>query len=190
MKKQQCTVCGATNATKSPNGVYIVYEDGHYEPFNGENSKENVKYVGIVHDGHAFCVALKDLGEFPLVKDIRKCPDESDLYVRRECDALNDWEYVERTKHIQEVGTDIPLEEGEYLPSLPMLVAMCYWAERGLNAALEYVGGEPLRMDEYYWSATEYGSTYAWGVYFGSGSVGYYTKCSGCVARAVAAFNL
>ena len=190
MKKQQCTVCGATNATKSPNGVYIVYEDGHYESFNDENSKENVKYVGIVHDGHAFCVALKDLGEFPLVKNIRKCPDESDLYVRRECDALNDWEYVERTKHIQEVGTDIPLDEGEYLPSLPMLVAMCYWAERGLNAALEYVGGEPLRMDEYYWSAAECNSPYAWYVNFGSGNVSGNYKYNGNVARAVAAFNL
>lgn len=174
-----------------PNGIYLVYEDGHYEPFNGESSKENVKYVGIVHDGHAFCVALKDLGEFPLVKNIRKCPDESDFYVRRECDALNDWEYIERTKHIQEVGTDIPLSEGEYLPSLPMLVAMCYWAERGLNAALEYVGGEPLRIDSIYWSATEFTSNYAWYVNFGSGIVyNYGTKYYGIVARAVAAFNL
>lgn len=40
-----------------------------------------------------------------------------------------------------------------------------------------------------YWSATEYTSTYAWNVNFGSGYVSYYYKYYGTVARAVAAFT-
>lgn len=30
-------------------GLYLIYEDGHAEPFTRENSKENVKYIGLKH---------------------------------------------------------------------------------------------------------------------------------------------
>ena len=179
------------NETTIPtNGIYLIYADGHHEFFTGENYPEDTKYVGLIHDGHAFAIALKDMGEYQLLRDNAK--GRSPYCCQRECDALNDWEYIERTKDIQKRGTDIPLQEGEYLPSLPMLVAMCYWAERGLNKALEYAGGNPLDMDSYYWSVTEYNSTLAWLVYFGSGYVGTYNigKYYGTVARAVTAFPL
>lgn len=176
--------------TKPADGIYLIYADGHHEAFNGENNKEGIKYIGIIHDGHAFAVTLKDLGRFQLLRDDAECEDESPFYIESECDALNNWEFIERTKRIQELGTDIPLAEGEYLPSLPMLVTMCYLSKRGLNDALIYAGGEPLKPG-YYWSATEYGSTNAWFVYFGSGYVyDYHSKATTIVARAVAAFHL
>ena len=177
-----------------PNGLYLVYEDGGYKPYTGDNDKSDakgVKYIGIVHDGHSFCVALKDLGKYALVQDTDKCPSEHPSYRRRECDALLDWECVERTKHIQEIGTDIPLADGECIPALPMVVLMCHYAENGLNEALKFVGGEPFDMEEYYWSVTEYSSNYAWGVYFNTGYVyGNYFKYNGTVVRPVAAFNI
>ncbi|MBQ9532423.1 MAG: DUF1566 domain-containing protein [Prevotella sp.] len=172
------------------NGVYLIYEDNSYILYTKDADTKNVKYIGIIHDGHAFAVALKDLGEFQLLKDGVKCPEKSNFYVRRECDALNDWECIKRTAHIQELGTDIPLKEGEYIPALPMVTAMCYWAERGLNEALEAVGGEPLDMDSYYWSVTEYDSGSAWNVHFVNGLVyGNYKYGSG-VVRPVAEFIL
>ncbi len=56
-----------------------------------------------------------------------------------------------------------------------------------INATLREIGGAEL--DNYYWSSTEYNSTFAWGLYFSSGSIGYNYKCSTGVVRPVAAFK-
>lgn len=171
-------------------GIYLIYDDNSYRKFDKGCKKEGIKYVGIIHNRHAFSVALKDLGVFQLLKDDVECEEESDFYLSRECDALNDWECVKRTSRIQELGTDIPLKKCEYIPAIPMVVAMCYWANRGLNDALEIAGGKPLRMNSGYWSVTEYGSYYAWFVYFGTGGVTYGHKSYGGSVRPVAAFPL
>lgn len=182
-------VSGAS-AAGLEDGVYLVYNDDTFCKFSPDASKDGLNRVGLVHAGHAFCVDLHEKGCFQLLRDNVRCERESPFYVESECEALNAWGCVEQTKRIQALGTDIPLAEGEYLPALPMLVAMRYWAERGLNDALEFAGGEPLSMGSNHWSATEYGSNYAWGVYFGSGNVGSNSKCYGPVARAVTAFPL
>ena len=170
--------------------IYVIYTDGSYEPYTGANSTENVKYIGVVYDGHPFAITLKDLGKYPLVREDAKCPDEHPFYRDTECEALIDWEFIERTKHIQEVGTDIPLKEGEYIPSLPMLVVMRAWAEK-INEALEYVGGEPFDMEECYWSVTEYSRSIARFVYFSNGFANGGSKYNTyIVVRAVAAFNI
>lgn len=173
-----------------PDGIYVVYDGDFVSRFDKNCEKEGIKAVGIVQYGHAFGVGLKDKGKFPLVKDYEKCPESHPFYRDRECDAMFDWECVERTKHIQEVGTDIPLEDGEYIPSLPMLVAMCHYADKGLNEALELAGGEPLDMDEEYWSSTENSRGHARYVYFGNGLAGNYNKYYGIVVRPVTAFPI
>ena len=71
-----------------------------------------------------------------------------------------------------------------------MLVAMCHYADKGLNEALKLAGGAPLDMDEYYWSSTEYSRRYARVVNFGSGNTSYYSKFYGYVIRPVSAFKL
>ena len=171
-------------------GIYLIYDDNSYCKFDKSCKEEGIKYVGIIHNRHAFSVALEDLGEYQLLKDDVECEVESKFYLPRECDALNDWECEKRTKRIQDLGTDIPLKDGEYIPALPMVVAMCYWAKRGLNDALEFAGGKPLRMDSGYWSVTEYSSGYAWFVYFGHGNVYNSNKFYGYSVRPVAAFPL
>ena len=171
-------------------GIYLIYDDNSYRKFDKGCKKEGIKYVGIIHNRHAFSVALKDLGVFQLLKDDVECEEESGFYLSRECDALNDWECEKRTSRIQDLGTDIPLKEGEYIPTLPMVVAICYWANRGLNDALEFAGGNPLRMDSLYWSVTEGYSGIAWSVGFGAGYVGTVGKSFGGSVRPVAAFPL
>lgn len=171
-------------------GIYLIYDDNSYRKFDKGCKKEGIKYVGIIHNRHAFSVALKDLGVFQLLKDDVECEKESDFYLRRECEALNDWECVKRTSRIQRLGTDIPLKECEYIPALPMVVAMCYWANRGLNDALEFADGNPIRMDSDYWSVTEGSSVSAWLVSFGSGGVVSTGKYNGGSVRPVAAFPL
>src|SRR3712207_7680605 len=50
---------------------YLIYEDGHHEPFTGKNDKDGIKSVSIVFDGHSFAVALKDLPKkYALVSNI------------------------------------------------------------------------------------------------------------------------
>ena len=56
-----------------------------------------------------------------------------------------------------------------------------------INAALREIGGAEL--DTYYWSSTEYGSSYAWFVNFSSGSIYSYYKYDTLVVRPVAAFK-
>ena len=175
-----------------PNGLYIVYDDGTCKPFTGNNpesDKEGAVLIGVAVDGHTYGVTLKDKGSFSLVRNTDDCPEEHPLYRERQCDALSDWDFIERTKHIQEVGTDIPLDEGEYVPSLPVLVNMCHHADKGLNKALEFIGGEPLKMDKDYWSSTEGTRGLARLVLFPHGVTFNGNKYYGHVVRAVTAFN-
>ena len=177
---------------KPKDGIYVILKSGSYEAWdkNADYDHDSIAYIGIIHEGHPFACGKKDLGRYQLLKDGVECPKESEFYHPCECDALYDWECVEKTKHIQSLGTDIPLEDGECIPALPMVVAMRYWAERGLNEALESVGGEPFDMDSGYWSVTEYNQHIAWLVYFNDGIVGTSGKYTSIVVRPVAAFNL
>lgn len=58
--------------------------------------------------------------------------------------------------------------------------------KKQINRLLDENGGDPIR-DDYYWSSTEYSTTYAWIVYFSSGFVTYNYKSSSFVVRPVAA---
>lgn len=35
-------------------GLYLIYGNGHAEPFTGENIKENVRYIGLKHKDVSF----------------------------------------------------------------------------------------------------------------------------------------
>lgn len=172
----------------NPNGVYILYDDGHNEKFDGCNTQNGVRAIGISHDGHCFGIALKDAGEYQLVRDFTKCPSESSTYIDSECMALMDWDYKLKPKLIKDVGTDIPLKKDEYIPTLPMLVLMGAYKYE-INKALKYVGGEAIKEDRY-WSSTEYSALYAWRVGMDSGVVNYSTKKFMYHVRPVSAFSL
>lgn len=156
-------------AVEAKDGVYIIYDNGSYAPFTGGNPKENIKSVGVVFQGHSFAVALTDLPkQYALVRDTEKCERESPLY-KGEIDSIFDWDAEEHTKHIVEAGTDIPLKDGEFIPTAAMLVAM-YRMREQLNKALEYAGGEPMKTDDYYWSSSEGSAGISWILNFSYGS--------------------
>lgn len=152
-----------------PDGVYIMYNDGHNEKFDGHNGKAGVRAIGLSHDAHCFGIALKDAGEYKLVRDFNECPSQSSTYIDSECMALVDWDYKLKTKLIKDVGTDIPLKKDEYIPTLPMLVLMGAYKYE-INKALKYVGGEAIKEDRY-WSSTEGSDGYAWIVGMDNGTV-------------------
>lgn len=171
------------------NGIYLIYDDGHYSRFNGQNDKKNVKYIGVVHEGHPFAVVPKIKGQYPLVRDVAKCPRKSELYIESEVDALNKWDCEEATAFIRGIGTDIPLKPGEYIPSLPMVVAVKYWLTE-FNQTLTYCGYEPFPDDEVFISSTQYSATNAWRVHFSSGYVYNLNKSYACYVFAVTAFDI
>lgn len=69
-----------------------------------------------------------------------------------------------------------------YLPCLLELNAVCANKEE-INELLKLVGGDPLSLDECYWSSTEYSAGHSWYVYFGSGFSYYTDKCNAIVVR-------
>lgn len=169
--------------------AFLIYKDGHHELFTGENDKDGIMSVGIIFSGHAFAVALKDLPErYALVRNTDNCEKDCPLY-KGLVDAIFDWDAEAHTKHIVEAGTDIPLKDGELIPTAAMLVAM-YRMREQLNKVLEYAGGEPLKTDDYYWSSSEYNQGGSWILLFGYGGLNVNGKCGSGYVRPCTAFNL
>ena len=151
------------------NGVYIVYLNGKAVRYvsDMEIEKPNlVKGIGVVHDGHVFVVSLKDAGYCPLVNsdDVGE-EDYQPIYYKRVVDAFSDWDCKGNTEKILARGTEIKLQDGEYIPSIAQLSLIGFHI-KAINEALKAVGGVPLVTDQdddpYYWSSTEYNATYAW----------------------------
>lgn len=176
--------------TNVENGIYLVFKNGQYSLFHKGMSKSlagDVTGIGVVYDGHTFQVALKDLGEWPLFHNYEDCPEESSFY-KTECEGLHDWDFVSTTNHIKEIGTDIPLPEGWYIPTLAVLEVMCF-LKKEINEAIKFAGGEPM-PDDYHWSSTEGYRSHARNVYFYNGYAYYVNKYTSIVVRPVTAFNL
>ena len=177
-----------TAAPDPQEGIYLIYADGHNEPYTGANDKEDVTYIGVAFRGVRFAVALTESADdVQLLGDDTKAT-KRDSYNSRECDALYDFDSATNTARLLEDNPQLVdcLKAGEAIPALGVLVIMCY-LRKGINRALEYVGGDQLR-DYWYWSSTEYSECNAWYVNFGSGFVNYYGKYYGSAVRAVAAF--
>ena len=173
------------------NGIYLVFNNGQYSLYHNGMSKSlagNVTGIGVNYDGHAFQVALKDLGELPLIRDENNtCPEKSPFY-KTECEGLHDWDFVGATNHLKECGMNMPLPDGWYIPTLAALEVICF-LKKEINEALKFAGGEPLSED-YHWSSTEGNRGLARFVSFYNGVANNTNKYSSCVVRPVAVFNL
>lgn len=158
----------AANDGTLPNGVYVVYENGDFAPYGEDTSLDNVSFIGISWDGHTFGVG-RYIGEYPLLSpgDL-----ETDDLCVPEYKALADWDFVTNTEHIWSLRSPIPLNDGEYLPTAPVFVAMANLAEHGLNKALTAIGEEEIDLNECYWLAERYSAHVAW-YFFGTYGVLY-----------------
>ena len=149
-------------------GVYICYNDGHNELYDGNNPKDDVRGIGLVVGSHSLCVSLEDIDDTTLTN--RDGESDYGKYISDWDLARMDYDGAENTKHIQEIGTDIKLADGEYIPSLGELY-LIYLHKYEINEALSYVYGKQI-ADEWYWSSTEYSAAFAWYLYFGNGLQG------------------
>lgn len=129
--------------------------------------------VRIWHDGHTFKVLKNwDRGLCSLLsEDGRKESVQNEERLQNEVEALLDWDFVGATKHIQILGTDITLDEGEYLPTAPVFLAMYKYKDE-LNATLKSMGAEEIDFSEDTWFAQRYSLLSAWTFYGRNGSLG------------------
>lgn len=170
-------------------GLYLIYEDGHVEPFTGDNSKDCVRYIGLKHGYMSFAISLTEHDSVQLLDDDSLEVSVSETYYERECDALFDIDGRGNTERLVARNPKLKnlLEDGEYIPSLGQLNLMAHYKD-SINDALEYIGAEPLGS-AWYWSSTELSQVIAWYVYFSNGGTNGNTKYNSGRVRAVAAFS-
>jgi len=170
-------------------GLYLIYEDGHAEPFTGDNSKDCVRYIGLKHGYMSFAISLTEHDSVQLLDDDSREESGSGTYYERECDALFDIDGRGNTERLVARNPKLKnlLEDGEYIPSLEQLNLMAHYKD-SINDALEYIGAEPLGS-AWYWSSTEYSQSTAWSVYFSNGYTSNHLKYGRHRVRAVAAFS-
>ena len=164
------------------NGIYLIYEDGSDELFNGQNKLDGVTNVAFKFGP----VALK-LHSEDIVCSI-KCDekDDEEEYVTTCDDAVNDYNGAENTADMLSRGLSLELPENMFIPSLGQLYIM-YPLKDKLNEALEYIGHESIE-DEWYWSSTENSATHAWNLIFSNGNFSYNYKVIETRVRPVSAF--
>jgi hypothetical protein len=171
-------------------GLYLIYKDGHAEPFTGDNPKDCVRYIGLKHKDVSFAISLAEHDSVQLLDDDSREESGSETYYERECDALFDIDGRGNTERLVARNPKLRnlLEDGEYIPSLGQLNPMAHYKD-SINDALEYIGAEPLASSAWYWSSTENSQNHAWVVNFSNGFTYYNGKYNSGRVRAVAAFT-
>ena len=169
-KNERC-VC-ENRVPSRENGLYLIYEDGHAEPFTGDNSKDCVRYIGLKHGYMSFAISLTEHDSVQLLDDDSREESGSGTYYERECDALFDIDGRGNTERLVARNPKLRnlLEDDEYIPSLGQLNLMAHHMDE-LNKAFAYVSASPL-SSALYWSSIEYSQDIAWGMLLSNGYTG------------------
>lgn len=191
-KSEKCTcenrVPSEEDKKESTDGLYIIYKDGHAEPFTGHNSKDCVRYIGLKHRYMSFAISLTEHDSVQLLDDDSREKSRSETYYERKCDALFDIDGRGNTERLVARNPKLKnlLKDGEYIPSLGQLNLMAHYMDE-LNKAFAYVSASPL-SSTWYRSSTESSPSVAWYVDFSIGSAYYSDKYNSSRVRAVIDF--
>lgn len=185
-KNERC-VC-ENRVPSRKDGLYLIYGNGHAEPFTGENFKKNVRYIGLKHKDVSFAISLTEHDSVQLLDDDSREKSGSETYYERECDALFDIDGRGNTERLVARNPKLKnlLKDGEYIPSLGQLNLMAHYMDE-LNKAFTYVSASPL-SSTWYWSSTESSQAVAWYMVFSSGLTDTGNKHIGDMVRAVIDF--
>lgn len=185
-KNERC-VC-ENRVPSRKDGLYLIYGNGHVEPFTGENFKKNVRYIGLKHKDVSFAISLTEHDSVQLLDDDSREKSGSETYYERKCDALFDIDGRGNTERLVARNPKLKnlLKDGEYIPSLGQLNLMAHYMDE-LNKAFAYVSASPL-SSTWYRSSTESSQAVAWYVVFSSGLTGTGNKHIGDMVRAVIDF--
>jgi len=148
--------------TELADGIYLMYGKTAV-PYTGyevsKDGKEGCTGIGVKFGGKSLVVALNDISD----DDIELTTKQGGTrFITDYHQAAEDMDGKAATDDIRDI-LNMGIADDEYIPSLGELYFMLAHFTR-INAALEAVGGEPLRND-WYWSSTQYSATYAWRLY-------------------------
>ena len=186
-KNERC-VC-ENRVPSRKDGLYLIYGNGHAEPFTGENIKKNVRYIGLKHKDVSFAISLTEHDSVQLLDNDSRKESGSETYYERKCDALFDIDGRGNTERLVARNPKLKnlLKDGEYIPSLGQLNLMAHYMDE-LNKAFAYVSASPL-SSTWYRSSTESSPSVAWYVDFSNGSTLSNNKYGSLRVRAVIDFK-
>lgn len=158
--------------TELADGIYLMYGKTAV-PYTGyevsKDGKEGCTGVGVKFGGKSLVLALTDISD----DDIELTTKQGGTrFITDYHQAAEDMDGKAATDDIRDI-LNMGIADDEYIPSLGELYFMLAHFTQ-INAALEAVGGEPMRND-WYWSSTQYSATNAWGLTLYGGTAYYYT---------------
>ena len=172
--------------TELADGIYLMYGKTAV-PYTGyevsKDGKEGCTGIGVKFGGKSLVVVLNDISD----DDIELTTKQGGTrFITDYHRAAEDMDGKTATDDIRDI-LNMGISDDEYIPSLGELYFMLAHFTR-INAALEAVGGEPLRND-WYWSSTQYSAPNAWNLNLYYGTANLYTKASSQLrVRPVSAF--
>ena len=158
--------------TELADGIYLMYGKTAV-PYTGQEvSAQGCTGVGVKFGGKSLVLALTDISD----DDVELTTQQGGTrFITDYHRAAEDMDGKTATDDIRDI-LNMGISNDEYIPSLGELYfILAYFTQ--INAALEAVGGEPLRND-WYWSSTQYSATYAWRLYLFYGYAYYTTKAT------------
>lgn len=158
--------------TELADGIYLMYGKTAV-PYTGQEvSAQGCTGIGIKFGGKSLVLALTDISD----DDVELTTQQGGTrFITDYHRAAEDMDGKTATDDIRDI-LNMGISDDEYIPSLGELYFMLAHFTQ-INAALEAVGGEPLRND-WYWSSTQYSATDAWYLLLSYGSAYYYTKAT------------
>ena len=172
--------------TELADGIYLMYGKTAV-PYTGyevsKDGKEGCTGIGVKFGGKSLVVVLNDISD----DDIELTTTQGGTrFITDYHQAAEDMDGKAATDDIRDI-LNMGIADDEYIPSLGELYFMLAHFTQ-INAALEAVGGEPLRND-WYWSSTQSSATYAWGLALNGGGALNTTKAANQTrVRPVSAF--
>ena len=160
------------SAIELADGIYLMYEK-HAVMFTGQEvSAQGCTGVGVKFGGKSLVLALTDISD----DDVELTTQQGGTrFITDYHRAAEDMDGKTATDDIRDI-LNMGISDDEYIPSLGELYfILAHFTQ--INAALEAVGGEPLRND-WYWSSTQYSATDAWGLYLYYGTAGNLAKAT------------
>lgn len=168
-------------------GIYLCYEGGKRQLYDGTNPTERVDHIGIKVGTHKVGMKLNSLGEHRLSNKINIDRSYGFDYKKQELHALDDYDGKANTDHLKLNGEFVfDLDDDEWIPALGELAIIFKYKDK-LNEALAFVGGDKL-TNGIYWSSTEVNANLAWYVGLSTGGVSKYSKITAFAVRPVCAF--
>lgn len=158
--------------TKLADGIYIMYGK-HAVLFTGQEvSAQGCTGIGVNFGGKSLILATEDISDNDIELTTRQ---GGTRFITNYHQAAEDMDGKAATDDIRDI-LNMGISDDEYIPSLGELYfILAHFTQ--INAALKAVGGEPLH-DDWYWSSTQYSTTYAWYLYLYSGDAGISTKAT------------